>query len=253
MNAHTAETLLRCHRAEKPADSRMQKAIRWAESDPETRQKLKEQMDFDQQVVEAIHFIKPPEDLRQKLTALGSKPSAGRHGLRKRMIDPAVLSALVGVAVIVGIIAFFVLDHMAKFPGRESVERMIPTPGKMTGLEFEPVTTTTNQLGDWLYMRGYEGYEVPPEIAALSVIASRVFRLDGKPIAQFAMERHDSLVYEFHASDFGVQLPQDGDWRFLDQDDWIAAIRQHGDHCVMILLRGTKSEMKDFLKSLPNK
>ena len=253
MNAHTAETLLRCHRAEKPTDSRMQKALRWAEGDPEARQRLKDQMDFDRQVVEAIHFIKPPEDLRQKLSALGSKPRANQPGLRKQMIDPAVLSALVGVVVIAGIILFFVIDHMEKFPGRESVERMIPAPGKMTGLEFEPVSTTTNQLGDWLYMHGYEGYEVPGEISSLPVIASRVYRLDGKAIAQFAMERHDSLVYEFHASDFGVQLPQDGDWRVLEQDDWAAAIRQHGDHCFMILLRGSKSEMNDFLKSLPKK
>jgi hypothetical protein len=253
MNAKTAETLLRCHRAEKPADSRMQKALRWTQGDPEARQRLKDQMDFDQQVVEAIHFIKPPENLRQKLSALGVRPRAEQPGLRKQMINPAVLSALAGVALIVGIIAFFVLDHMERFPGRESVERMIPAPGKLTGLEFEAVSTTTNELGDWLYMHGYEGYEVPKEISTLPVIYSRVFRLDGKAIAQFAMDRHDSLVYEFHASDFGVALPQDGDWRLLAQDEWTAAIRQHGDHCFMILLRGSKSEMNEFLKSLPRR
>jgi hypothetical protein len=251
MNAQTAESLLRCHRPEKPADSRMQKALRWAEGDSEARRRLKEQMDFDQQMVGAIHFIKPPDDLRQKLSALGARPRAAPPGLGKQIINPAVLSALAGVAVIVGIIAFFVVDHMEKFPGRESVERMIPAPGKMTGLEFERVSTTADQLGDWLYMRGYEGYEVPKEIASLPVIYSRVFRLDGKPIAQFATENHDSLVYEFHASDFGVELPQGGDWRLLAQDEWTAAIRQRGDHCFMILLRGSKSEMNDFLKSLP--
>ena len=122
------------------------------------------------------------------------------------------------------------------------MKRMIPAPGKITGLEFDPVSTTTDQIGDWLYMRGYEGYEVPPEISALPVIYSRVFRLDGKAIAQFIVDRHDSLVYEFHASDFGVQLPQDGKWQVLSQDDWAAAIRQHGDHCFMLLLRGGKSE-----------
>jgi hypothetical protein len=253
MNAQTAESLLRCHRAEKPADSRMQKALRWAEGDPEALRRLKEQMEFDQQVVGVIHFIKPPENLRQKLNALASRPRAEQPGLGKQMINPAVLSALVGVAVIMGIIAFFVVDHLERFPGREAVERMIPAPGKMTGQEFESLSTTTDELGDWLYMHGYEGYEVPKEISSLPVIYSRVFRLDGKPIAQFAMDRHDSLVYEFHASDFGVELPQDGDWRLLAQDEWAAAIRQHGDHCIMILLHGSKSEMHDFLKSLPKK
>jgi hypothetical protein len=253
MNAHTAETLLRFHRAKKQADAKMQKALRWAEGEPEAKQRLKDQMDFDQSVIDAIHFIKPPEDLRQKLNALGARPHGEKPGLRKQIINPAVLSALTGVMVIVGIVAFFVFDHMERFPGRESVERMIPARGRMTGLEFEPVSTTTNDLGDWLYMRGYEGYDVPKEISSLPVIFSRVFKLDGKAIAQFIMDRHDSVVYEFHASDFGVRLPQDGDWRLLDQDDWTAAIRQHGDHCYMILLRGTKAEMSDFLKTLPRK
>jgi hypothetical protein len=34
------------------------------------RQKLSDQMDFDEQMVDVIHCLKPPEDLRRKLSDL---------------------------------------------------------------------------------------------------------------------------------------------------------------------------------------
>jgi len=45
MNAHTAETLIRCYRPGKPADGRTQKAVKFAEQDPELQKKLSEQED----------------------------------------------------------------------------------------------------------------------------------------------------------------------------------------------------------------
>jgi gliding motility-associated-like protein len=95
------------------------------------------------------------------------------------------------------VIGFLVKERMEKFPGRESVEGLLGTAAKMTGAELEQVNTTTNQLGDWLYMRGYEGYEMPPELASLPVVASRVFRYDGRTVAQAAIDKHESLLYEF--------------------------------------------------------
>lgn len=255
MNAHDAETLLCCHRGGKPPDARMQKALRWAEGEPDAKRKLAEQMEFDEQVVEAIHSINPPDDLKKKLGAVCARPRLEAAGIRKQIIDPAVLSALVGGVVILGIIAFLFYEKMERFTGRDSVEQMLAGTEKMSQVDFEPVTSTTDQLGDWLYMRGYDGYEVPPEIAALQVVGSRVYHLDGKPIAQLEVSRNDmpALVYEFHATDFGVQLPPSGAWKVITQNEWVAAIRQHQDHCFMIAFRGGESEMRDFLKSPPKK
>ncbi len=253
MNAETAETLIRSYRADKPADSRTQKAVRFAESDPELGPKLTAQMAFDQQIVGVIHCIKPPDNLRQKLNELSAAPDAAKPTLRSQFINPAVLTALLGVLLIIGFIVFLVIERMEKFPGREAVETLLGGAAKMTGVEFEAVTTTTSQLGDWLYMRGYEGYEVPPELASLPVVGSRVYRSEGRPVAQLAVDLHNTLVYQFHASEFGVQLPPDGDWQLLTKEEWVGAIRQQGDHCLLVAFRGTKSDMHEFLKSLPKK
>ena len=232
---------------------RSQKAVRLAEGDAGLGKVLREQLEFDAQIVEAIHCVVPPEDLREKLGALNEASGAGRRTLRSQIGTPAMLAAVAGVLLLIGVIVFFVMESMASFDGREAVEQMLDATAKMNGTEFEAVTTNTAQLGDWFYMRGYEGYEMPPELAALPVIGSRVFRQDGKPVAQFVVEKHDSVVFEFHAADFGVQLPADGEWQLLEQGGWAAAVRQHGDHCFMIAFRGAEAEMRTFLQSLGKK
>jgi len=253
MSPETAETLFRCYRPGKDADSRTQKAVKFAEQDPELSKKLSEQIAFDENIVETIHFIKPPDNLRQKLSALTPPSAAEQQKLRKRIINPAVLTALLGVLVLVGVVGFLVWERMEKFPGRESVEGLLGTAAKMTGAELEAVESTTSQLGDWLYMRGYEGYEIPPELAAVPVLGSRVFTYDGRKVAQAAVDKHDSLLYQFHASHFGIELPSDGDWLVLTRDEWVGAVRQRGDHCFLIAFRGSKAEMREFLKTLPKK
>ncbi len=253
MNAETAAALLPCYRPGMPGDSRTQKAVRFAEQDPELKKKLADQVAFDAQIIDVIHYITPPENLRQKLSELSAKPRAEKAQLRKQLINPAVLTAVLGLLLMAGIGFFFVRDRMEKFPGRENVEGLLATASKMTGDEFEQLSKTTSEIGDWLYMHGYEGYEAPPEIAALPVVGSRVFRYDGRTVAQMAIDAHSSLLYQFHASEFSVILPPDSDWQLLEKDDWVGAVRQHGDHCFLLVFRGEKDEMREFLKALPKK
>ena len=160
------------------------------------------------------------------------------------------------MVVILGIVVFFVFERIEKFPGREAVENMLSAASKMTGSELEPEASTIGQVGDWFYMRGYEGFEAPAEMVSLPVIGSRVFRVEGRTVSQIAVGTTDTLrclIFEFHASEFGVLLPPDNDWKVLTQDEWVGALRQRGDHCFLIAFRGTKSDMQDFLKTLPSK
>ena len=253
MNKTDAESLLRCHRAGREPGRRVRKALRLAEGDAELGKMLRAQTEFDAQITEVIHHLNPPENLRAKLGALHEGAAGGGRGLRSHLGTPAILAALAGVLLIVGIIVFFVMESMANFPGREAVERMLEMTSKLSGTEFEPVKTTTTQLGDWLLLRGYEGYEAPPELADVPVVVARVFSQDDKKIAQYVVEQQESVVYEFHAADFGVQLPADGDWRILEKNGWVAAVRQSGDHCLMISFRGSAAEMRTFLESLAKK
>lgn len=247
MNLKTAETHLPCFRPGKPMDPRTIKAARIAEKDEHLRRKLNEQMDFDEQVVAAIHSIQPPENLRQKLSALGA-PERRPQSFRSQLAHPAILSALAGMLLIVGFIVFHEMDA---FPGKESVEQMIAKTDEMSGVELEPARGKAGDLGDAFYMRGFEGYVLPPELAALPAVGTRVFKQNGHRVAQIAVDTHNALLFVFRGSDFGVDLGEEIHWKVFTENDWVAAVRSDKNLCTMITFRGGKPEMERFLATLP--
>jgi hypothetical protein len=250
MNAQNAETYLPCYRPGKPMDARTLKAARYAERDETLRRRLAEQMSFDEQMVSAIHFIQPPENLRQKLHALGAPGATAPPTLRSHLRHPAMLSALAGVLLFIGLIVVQELHRRQAFPGREATDRMLATTSDMSGVEMEPTHGRVGDLGDAFYMRGFEGFTVPESVAQLPVVGMRIFRQNGHRVAQLAVDAHDALVFVFNASDFGVELGAVPDWRVWEQDQWAAAIRSDQGTCTMIAFRGDIEEMKRFLQTL---
>lgn len=251
MNADDAEPLLAIHREGRPAAGRVQKALRYAEGNDTLRRKLEEQGTFDGQIVRAIHSIRPPENLRKKLREVSAAAAAPARK-RSPYLCTATFAAVCGILVILGFAVWTVMERMEKFPGRESVERMLAATSKMSGVELEPMATTSGTLGDWFYMRGFEGYTLPPEIGALPVVGSRVLRIDEHPIAQLLVEHGDLPVgiYVFRAGDFGVQIPETGMWRILDKEEWTAGLRRDGGICYMVAMRASKENLQVFLQSL---
>lgn len=248
MKADDAEALLPLYRAGRRAEGRVQKAVRYAEAHDTLRKTLSEQMEFDDQIVDVIHFIKPPENLRHKLREMSTHPQVRRK--RSQVFNPAVLTAVCGILLIIGFCVWTVMERMEKFPGRESVERMLTATSRMTGMELEPVTSSTGALGDWFYMRGFEGYVLPAEIGALPAVGSGVLRIDGHPIAQLAVDRQNSILYVFHAADFDVEIPAGEAWKTFDHEGWAAAVSRRGNLCYVLARRGTKEEMEAFLETL---
>ena len=249
MNAKTAETYLPCCRPGPSKDPVLAKAARAAEKDSELRRRLREQGEFDEQIMGAIRYIQPPENLRKKLAELGAK-SVAPPTFRQQLRHPAILSALAGVLLMAGFLIHSEINRSAEFPGKEAVERMIAMTDEMSGVELEPTKAAAGDLGDAMYIRGFEGFVLPPELARMPAVGWRVFKQNARPVAQVAVDVHSMLIYTFRASDLGVQLKDGGEWRVFPQDGWVAAIEQNQGICTMLAFRGTREEMQQFLKSL---
>lgn len=252
MNNDDAAALIPLHRPGRETDSSTKKAVKIAEKDPVLSTQLASQVDFDGQLVGVINSIQAPDNLGRKLRAACTQTDAKKPKLRSHAFNPAVLTAVLGVLLIVGFLAWTVMERMEKFPGRDAAERMLSTTSKMTGVELDTVSTTTGTMGDWFYMRGFEGFTLPTELRGLPAVGSRVFRIDGHAIAQIAVDTRQSIVYVFRASDFGVQIGENEPWRLIAYEGWAAALRRHGDVCSMVAFRGTKAEMHEFLATLPS-
>ena len=245
MNLQTAEIFLPCYRAGRRMDPRVAKAARVAEGDELLRGKLAAQTNFDEQIIEAIHTIRPPEGLRARLDSATASPA-----LRKHARHPAILCAVAGTLLIIGFLVYLELDRRSDFPGKESAEGMIAQLDRMDEMDFEPVNGPISGLTDWLMLRGADGLEVPPKIARLHAAYVRTFKKDGRIVAQFLIDQHGSILTIFRASDFNVRLDPDGDWTLFKQGEWTAAIRQRGDTCTLLAFRGERIDLEKFIHSL---
>jgi hypothetical protein len=225
-------------------DTRIARAARVAEEDEALRARLAAQAGFDEQMVEAIHAIKPPDGFRARLGLASSR------GLRKHARHPAILCAIAGALLIIGFLVYLEMDRRASFPGKENVESMIDSLDRMSGMELESAHGPVSGLTDWFYMRGFEGLELPPDLAALPAVGVRTFSQGSHTICQLAIDRQASILTIFHASEFGVFLDSDADWKYFDHGEWSAAIRRRGDICTVITLRGSRADIEELIHSL---
>jgi hypothetical protein len=248
MNAETARTLVPLYRQDRPADSKIKKAVQFAESDTALASELKTQLDFDRRMVEVIHCLKPSPDFKEKLGGNNDRSTSKA----RQATNPAILCAIIGVLLLIGIGIHLKLEADKDFPGRGTVEDFIKLNEHMTGAEMEVTTSRAGELGDALMLRGFDGFSLPTEVGALQAAGWRVFRHgpSGHKVVQIAIERNDSIVFVFRTSDFGVQPGASGEWLVFGHDDWAAAIRQFHGLCVLVTFRGSEREMRDMIKSL---
>ena len=245
MNVRTAETYLACYRAGMRVDGPILKAMKMAETDELMRAQLEAQAGFDTQMVDAIRSIKPPDGLIKKI-ADGTAPQA----LRKHAHHPTILCAIAGALLAVGFLIYLEIEKRAGFPGKENALRMVAQLGRMSGVELEPKHDTVAGLADWFMLHGFDGMSVPPDLGALPAVGARTFDSAGHTVGQVAIDRHETILNVFRASDFGVRLdPKDG-WKIFEQEEWAAAIRQRGDVCTLLAFRGNSGEMEEFVQSL---
>ncbi len=227
---------------------RIAEAAQVAEADAELRERLNAQVGFDAQLLKAIRAIEPSREFLKQLDALTDSQAHGAPLLRLHLFHPAMLSVIMGVALILGFLVWVEMDRQAAFPGKESVQQIVAIAQDMNGTELESSSVPAGELSDVFYMRGFEGFALPPQIARLPTLGNRLFKQGGHPVAQMAVVPHDALLYVFRAADFGVNLG--AEWRVFTQEEWVAAISENNGICSVLSFRGSSDEMKLLLKTL---
>jgi hypothetical protein len=250
MTIEAARQLIPLYRPGKQMDPRIIKAVRFAEADETLRSELSWQMDFDDEIVEVIHFIKPPENLRQKLDGLSQRAASEQGTVRRNVFNPAIVSALFGVLLLVGFLVYLKLEAAKDFPGKNWAVSLLELNDHMTGAELEATKLSAGELADNMMLRGFDRFVLPQELTPLPAVGWRVFRHSGNKVAQLAIDRHSLIVFVFRASDFSVHPGAEGVWKVFDHERWVAAATERAGLCTLISFRGSQAEMEAFLKSL---
>jgi len=249
MNAKIAEQLIQCHCGPEHEgdDSKIRKALRVAAKDADLKSKLDRQMELDARALEWIAGIELPEDLEEKFHSMGGADGPS-FSLKRALHQPPVLAVIIALLVMLGWFVYDAVIRADNFPGRDAVQQMLDTTDEMSGTELAPKVTEAGLLGDWLFSQyGFENYYVPGELSRLKTAGVRVFKQDSFPVAQIAIEEHQSFLFVFNADDFGVKISPGDHWRVFVVDDWCVGILAHEGNCVMVAFHGKKGEMRHLL------
>ncbi|MEQ1859686.1 MAG: hypothetical protein ABMA13_07110 [Chthoniobacteraceae bacterium] len=250
MNAESARQLIPLYRPGKQMDPRVIKAVRFAEADPTLRDELEWQMEFDDEIVEVIHCIRPPENLRQKLDELSGVAADANGRGRVRLFNPAVLSAIFGVLLFAGFLVYLKMESAKDFPGRNWAVSLLQINDRMTGAELEMTKLPAGDLADNMMLRGFDRFTLPAELATQPAVGWSVFRHSGNKVAQVAIDRNSLIVFVFRASDFGVYPDKAKGWKVFEHERWVAAATERDGLCTLISFRGDTAAMERFLQSI---
>lgn len=236
---------------EKPGtDRRMRIAVLRAKRKGPAAIEFGNQQTFDRAVAALVRGIPVSAEVSEWFRNEKLIPQKKR-GWRKSVLNPAVLSVALALAVIAGVLVFTVMERINEFPGSGTARKMLTIAGAMRGVPLEEVEAEAGSLGDFFFMKyRLEHYDVPPEFADLQTSACRVFDDDeGHRIAQIAVPEKRMQFFLFPAErEAKTAKPLEfSGWRYIEHEGWTGAVRVQDGVCFMAALRGPKEELEPYL------
>jgi hypothetical protein len=170
---------------------------------------------------------------------------------KKILLNPAVLAIALAIAVIGGVFAYRVHEHLRDFPGADKARRLLSVATSTRSVLLDPLKTDAGALSDLFFMKHrLEHYDIPPEFADFRTLGSRVFDDDEvHGVAQIWVVEKRMQFFLFPAE----KNPKDGsvtdfDWRFVELEGWTGVVRQTNGVCFMAAIRGQEKDLAPYLE-----
>lgn len=177
---------------------------------------------------------------------------AGRRRWRKILFNPAVLAIALALGVIAGVVTYRVRERMHDFPGAETARKLLAVAASTRSVLLDPVKVDAGALSDLFFMKHQlEHYDIAPEFADFRTLGCRVFDDDeGRRVAQIYLveKRMQLFLFPAEKDQQGKTAPDFDDWRFVEEEGWIGAVKQRDGVCFMAALRGSEKDFAPYIK-----
>ena len=284
-----AEPLLSLYRPAYDSAPELAKVAAQARAEPVSSDILRQQIDFDDKISQALSSLRLPDTELHAFESLlsaaegnanadqSTAPTAAKshahlpqsntqqseneqesdeeeeqEDLVRRAPRRTILFAVaVGLVATLCMVIFLISDRLNSFEGADHVSELLDSANSLTGDEFEAVETKAGDLQDWFFLKhGLEHYAVPKQFANVKTVGCRVFKFDGANVAQImAVTDKELLLYMFQGNELGIKIRK-GKWEIVDADDWVGAVTGLNDICFLVAFKGNRDEMKEFLSKM---
>lgn len=245
------ETLLDCAPiTEKPGiDRAMRVAIQRARHGKKAAAFANQQA-FDTAVAKLAHAIPVDAQVAEWFANEKLIPVV-RQRWKKILLNPAVLAIALALAVIGGIFAYRVHEHLRDFPGADKARRLLTVATSTRSVLLDPLKTDAGALSDLFFMKHrLEHYDVPAEFADFKTMGTRVFDDEEvHRVAQIWLTEKRMQLFLFPAEpDKEGKINDFSDWRFVELEGWTGVVTQRNGVCFMAAIRGSEKDLKPYLE-----
>jgi len=209
------------------------------------------QQAFDAAIAKLVHAIPVDAHVAEWFANENLIPVVKRRW-KKILLNPAVLAIALALAVIGGIFAYRIHEHLRDFSGADKARHLLSVATSTRSVLLDPLKTDAGTLSDLFFLKHrLEHYDVPAEFADFKVLGTRVFSDEEvQRVAQIWAVEKRMQFFLFPAE----KDPKDGsvndfsDWRFVELEGWTGAVTQRNGVCFMAAIRGPERDLKPFLK-----
>jgi hypothetical protein len=226
------------------------RSMRTAVSREDGSDEFVNQQNFDKAVAEVVRLVPIPAESAEWFL---EKEAIRRPKWtwRRIVLNPAVLAVSIALVVIAGVFTWQVLSRLNDFPGSVTARKLLSVAGSTRSVTLDPVTAEAGTLSDLFFMKhGLEHYDVPDEFADFRTIGCRVFDDDeSQRIAQIwvAEKRMQFFLFPAERDTKTGAVLRFPSWRYVHQEGWVGAVREHNGVCFMAVLKGREKDLEPYL------
>ena len=210
-----------------------------------------QQQAFDAAVAKLVHEISVDAQVAEWFANENLIPVVRRRW-KKILLNPVVIAIALALAVIGGVFAYRVHEHLRDFPGADKARRLLTVASSTRSVLLDPLKTDAGALSDLFFMKHrLEHYDVPPEFADFKTLGTRVF--DDEEVHRVAQiwaveKRMQFFLFPAEANPKDGIVTDFSDWRFVELEGWTGAVVQRNGVCFMAAIRGREKELKPYLE-----
>lgn len=210
-----------------------------------------QQQAFDAAMAKLVHAIPVDAQVAEWFANENLIPVVRRRW-KKILLNPAVIAIALALAVIGGVFAYRVHEHLRDFPGADKARRLLSVASSTRSVLLDPLKTDAGALSDLFFMKHrLEHYDVPPEFADFKTLGTRVF--DDEEVHRVAQiwvveKRMQLFLFPAEANPKDGTVTDFSDWRFVELEGWTGAVVQRNGVCFMAAIRGREKDLKPYLE-----
>ena len=203
---------------------------------------------FDEMLLrDGVAALKPnPAEYALFVTARQPREVKG-SGAGERAVG--VAAVVFGVLFIVGFMLWERWHNDEISVAHEQAVRLLEFNENSNLAEFEPVEASSSKLGDWLYLHGMEGVQIPPPLDKIKLLAGRVTQWRGARLAQLVSEQPKAVLFIVDAAAFA----SDGSAETPGQasaSGWSLRWKVNGRYLLLLAVPGGRSDLDAMFSEL---